>query len=445
MSALARYYMSQGAVVAGYDRTATDLTRALEAEGALVHYADDVRQIPYTCRLKEQTLVVYTPAIPATHSELRWFQERGFTIVKRAEVLGKITAASKGLCVAGTHGKTTTSTMCAHILHQSALDCNAFLGGIAKNYNSNYILAPQSDYAVIEADEYDRSFHHLQPFISVVTATDADHLDIYGTEEAYLEAFRIYASRIAPDGRLIVNTQCSNLIAHCQREQLPLSTYGRTAGDYHAENIRVGNGKIVFDFVSPTESVADVELGQPLLVNIDNAVAAMAMAQLAGCNAEELRYGVQTFRGVDRRFDIKLNTAERALMSDYAHHPKEIARSLESIRQLYDGRRITVVFQPHLYTRTRDFYEEFAEALSLADEVVLCEIYPAREEPIDGISSEIIFERLAPQVEKQLIDSREVSAWAKSHAWDVLVLLGAGDIENSAEEILEEIRRLGNT
>ena len=427
MSAIARYFISKGLVVGGYDKTPSELTLHLEKEGMLIHYEEDVNAIPQACRRKESCLVIYTPAVPAEHQELVWFRENGFEIQKRAQVLGTLTQAHKGLCVAGTHGKTTTSTMCAHIMHQSHLDCNAFLGGISKNYGTNYILS-DSDYVVIEADEFDRSFHWLRPWMSVITSTDPDHLDIYGTKEAYLDGFRHYTELIQPGGALIVRRGLEmkeNLQPDVRRYD-----YGLTEGDFHADNIRIGNGKIVFDFISPIESVANVELGAPIPINIENGVAAMAMAQLNGCTAEELKYGMKTYGGVERRFDFKIKTDKLVFLSDYAHHPKEIYQSAKSIRELYKDKHITAIFQPHLYTRTRDFYKEFAEALSQLDEVVLTDIYPARELPIEGVTSELIYNNLREGVKKEIIRKDEALDFVKNHSFEVLIVLGAGDLDD---------------
>ena len=438
MSAIARYFLSRGLVVAGYDKTPSELTHRLEQEGMLIHYEENVGLIPEACKDKDHCLVIYTPAIPAEHQELVFFRENGFDIQKRAQVLGTLTRQMKGLCVAGTHGKTTTSTMCAHILHQSHLDCNAFLGGISKNYGTNYILSP-SDYVVIEADEFDRSFHWLSPYMSVITSTDPDHLDIYGTKEAYLESFRHYTELIRTDGTLIIHRDLE--MKEALQPGVKRYDYSRDDGDFHAENIRIDNGTITFDFVSPIETVKDIELGQPIPINIENGVAAMAMAQLAGCTADELRQGMKTYQGVDRRFDFKINTKRLVFLSDYAHHPKEIYQSARSLRELYKDRHITAIFQPHLYTRTRDFYKDFAEALSQLDEVILTEIYPARELPIEGVSSQLIYDNLKPGVEKQMIQKADVMSLVKSRSFDVLVVLGAGDLDNQVPEmakVLEE-------
>lgn len=433
MSAIARYFIHRGIVVAGYDKTPSNLTKQLEKEGMLIHYTEDVTEIPHACKDPKTCLVIYTPAIPAEHKELVFFREGGFEIQKRAQVLGTLTRTHKGLCVAGTHGKTTTSTMCAHIMHQSSIDCNAFLGGISKNYGTNYILSNNSDFVVIEADEFDRSFHWLRPWMSVITATDPDHLDIYGTKEAYLESFRHYTELIQPGGALIIHTGLE--MKPNVQEGVKVYEYSLDKGDFHAENIKIDNGNITFDFISPIECVKNVELGNPVPINIVNGVAAMAMAQLNGCTAEELRYGMATYRGVDRRFDFALKNDRHVLISDYAHHPKEIFQSAKSIKQLYSNRKITAIFQPHLYTRTRDFYKDFADALSQLDEVILCDIYPAREQPIPGVTSKLIYDNLAEGVEKSMVKTDEVLDLVKSRDFDVLVILGAGDLDNQVPKI----------
>ena len=432
MSAIARYFIKKGLVVAGYDKTPSDLTKRLETEGMLIHYEENVDEIPHECKKKESCLVIFTPAIPAEHKELTFFRENGFEIQKRAQVLGTLTKSHKGLCVAGTHGKTTTSTMCAHIMHQSHLDCNAFLGGISKNYGTNYILS-DSDFVVIEADEFDRSFHWLRPWMSVITSTDPDHLDIYGTKEAYLESFRHYTELIQPGGALIIHRDLEmkeNIQPDVRRYD-----YSLNEGDFHAENICIENGEITFDFISPIESIKGIQLGQPVPINIENGIAAMAMAQLNGCTAEELKYGMQTYGGVDRRFDFKIKTSKMVFLSDYAHHPKEIYQSAKSIRELYKDKHITAIFQPHLYTRTRDFYKDFADALSQLDEVILTEIYPARELPIEGVTSKLIYDNLKPGVKKEMIQKVDVLNYIKEHDFEVLIVLGAGDLDNQVPQI----------
>lgn len=438
MSALIRFFLSRGKIVAGYDRTPTPLTAQLIKEGAQIHYDDNVDLIPEACKKCETTLVVYTPAVPNDHIELTYFREHGFEIQKRAQVLGTITQSCKGLCVAGTHGKTTTSTMAAHLLHQSSVGCTAFLGGISKNYGTNLLLSKDSPYTVIEADEFDRSFHWLSPWISVITSADPDHLDIYGTEEAYLESFRHYTSLIQPGGVLILHKGLG--ITTNVQPGVTIYSYSRTEGDFHAENIRIGNGEIYIDFVAPTTRINDIRLGVPVSVNIENGVAAMALAHLSGASDEEIKSGMESFQGVDRRFDFKLKNERIVLLSDYAHHPAEVEQSLKSIRELYQGRKITAIFQPHLYTRTQDFYREFADSLSLADEVVLTEIYPARELPIAGVSSELIYNNLRPGIEKTLLNKNEVISFLTDRQVDIVIVLGAGDLESQMPEITELLK-----
>ena len=433
MSAIARFFLHRGVVVAGYDKTPSALTTQLEKEGMLIHYEENIDEIPHACRNQKSALVIYTPAIPADHKELVYFRENGFDVEKRAQVLGMLTRSHKGLCVAGTHGKTTTSTMCAHIMHQSHIDCNAFLGGISKNYSSNYILSKESDFVVIEADEFDRSFHWLRPWMSVITSTDPDHLDIYGTKEAYLESFAHYSSLIQPGGALIIHKDLE-MKARVQ-PGVRVYEYSRDSGDFHAENIVIENGNISFDFISPVENVCGIQLGQPVPINIENSVAAMAMAQLNGCTPEELKYGMKTYRGVDRRFDFKIKNDKVVFLSDYAHHPSEIKQSILSMRALYRDKKLTAVFQPHLYTRTRDFYKDFADSLSLLDEVILVDIYPAREQPIPGVTSKLIYDHLRPGIEKSMCKKEEILDVLSKKDIEVLITLGAGDIDNYVPQI----------
>ena len=435
MSAIARYFLNSGCFVGGYDRTPSALTETLEKEGAVIHYEDDINLIPQECLQKEECLVIYTPAIPSTHSELNYFKGKGFDMQKRAQVLGTLTHSLKGLCAAGTHGKTTTSSMAAHILHQSHVGCNAFLGGITKNYGTNYILSKESPYVVIEADEFDRSFHWLTPWATVITSTDADHLDIYGTEEAYLESFSKYTSLILPGGYLIMHTDLK--MQPNTLEGVTTYSYSRENGDFHAKNIKIGNGRITFDLISPIENIEDIELGVPVAINIDNGIAAIALAQIAGVKADEIRTAMLSFGGVDRRFDFHVRRSDMVYISDYAHHPEEIRQSILSIKQLYEGRRIKAIFQPHLYSRTKDFYQEFADALSLLDDVVLLDIYPAREEPIPGVTSQLIYDNLRSGISKHMCQKQDILDYVKAKDFDVLVTLGAGDIENYAEEITE--------
>ena len=427
MSALARYFLSINKSVAGYDRTATDLTEALNKEGADIHYEDNVAFIPEYCKDPQQTLVVYTPAIPVSHTELCYFRDNQFEIKKRAEVLGIITRYSKGICFAGTHGKTTTSSMAAHLLKQSNVDCNAFLGGILKNYESNLLLSETSEYTVIEADEYDRSFHQLNPYIAVITSADPDHLDIYGTPEAYRESFEHFTSLIRPDGYLIVKKGI-DITPRLQPGVIQYTYSVADGGDFRAENVSIGNGKIIFDFITPMGAVRDVNLGVPAEVNIENAVASMAAAWIVGVTFTELKEAIASFEGPRRRFDFHIKKDNLVLIDDYAHHPTELEASILSVKALYAGRKVTGVFQPHLYSRTRDFIDEFAKALSLLDELILLDIYPAREEPIEGVTSQLILDRVTIK-EKQLCSKEELLLVVKNSTFDIVLMLGAGDID----------------
>ena len=438
MSAIARYFLHKGIVVAGYDKTPSDLTKKLCVEGAKVHYEDNIELIPKECKDKNSCLIVYTPAVPKDHKAVIFFQAGGFEIQKRAQVLGTLTRSLKGLCVAGTHGKTTTSSMAAHILHQSHVDCNAFLGGITKNYGTNYILSHSSPYVVIEADEFDRSFHWLSPYASVITATDADHLDIYNTEEAYLESFQKYTTLIQPNGFLILHENLK--MKASPQKGVTTYTYSREKGDFHAEKVKIGNGEISFDLVSPLGDIQGIQLGVPVAINIENGIAAMALAQISGVTSEEIKAAMASFQGVDRRFDFRIRSDKMVYLSDYAHHPAEIRQSIISIKQLYEGKHIKAIFQPHLYTRTRDFYKDFADSLSLLDDIVIVDIYPAREKPIPGITSALIYDNLRPGVQKQLCTKDEICDIVRQGGFDVLVTLGAGDIEDYADKITEILR-----
>ena len=435
MSALVRFFLSKGKDVSGYDRTPTELTERLNQEGASIHYEDNVKLIPQNFMDKETTLIVYTPAVPDSHTELTFFREHGFNIMKRSQVLGMLTKTGKGLCVAGTHGKTTTSTMAAHLLHQSPVGCNAFLGGISKNYDTNLLLSDTSDYIVIEADEFDRSFHWLTPYASVITATDADHLDIYGTKEAYLESFQHYTTLIQPGGALILHEGLE--LQPKLQEGVRQYTYSKDSGDFHAANIRIGGGEIFFDLVSPFGNIQDIQLGVPVLINIENGIAAMALAQLSGANAEEIKHGMASFKGVDRRFDFKIKNDRIAFLSDYAHHPEEIRQSILSLRALYPDKKLTAIFQPHLYSRTADFYKEFADSLSLLDEVILTEIYPAREKPIPGVTSKLIYDNLRPGIEKSICRKEDLLRLLPQKSLDVLIVLGAGDLNDYVPQITD--------
>ena len=438
MSNLARYFMAKGKNVAGYDRTATDLTKELIKEGAEIHYIDDINLIPDFCKDKSNTLVVYTPAVPSDNEEVKYFTENGFTFQKRAQVLGTITRSGKALCCAGTHGKTTTSSMLAHILRQSHLDTSAFLGGILKNYDNNLIISDKSEYIVVEADEYDRSFHWLHPYMALITSVDPDHLDIYGTEEEYLKSFEHFTSLIHPGGILVIkhNAKLSPKIA----EGVKVYTYSQDKGDFHTRNIKIGNGEIYFDFVTPKETIENIWLGVPVKINIENSIGSMALAWLNGVTADEMRHAMATFQGAKRRFDFILKTDKIVMIDDYAHHPEELSASISSIKELYPDRKVTGIFQPHLYSRTRDFADQFAESLSLLDELILLDIYPAREEPIEGVTSKIIFDKVT--CPKTLRNKEELLPLLEKRTdLDVLLTVGAGDIDQLLEPIKEVLEK----
>ena len=440
MSALARYFAAKGFRVLGYDRTPSPLTQAIEAEGIEVRYDDSLESVK---RLDvSTTVVVRTPAVPEDFAVYVWLKEQGFQILKRAEVLGLVTRSARALCVAGTHGKTTTSTMLAHILQGSHVGTNAFLGGIANNYGTNLLLDDKSDLVVVEADEFDRSFHHLTPHISVITSMDPDHLDIYGTEEAYRESFAKYASLVQE--ALVVK---KGLALNAGSLQAKVYTYavGEKA-DFYADNVRVKDGEIWFDFYTLSGKVADIQLGVPVWVNIENGVAAMAVAWLMGATEEELREGMRSFMGVYRRFNIHLNTPQVAYVDDYAHHPMELKATIESVRRLYPERHVIGVFQPHLYSRTRDFAEGFAEVLSELDEVALLPIYPAREEPIAGVTSEWLMEKISakralvmPTILAKYLRERVKGCIAQGKDC-VVITMGAGDIDRQVENIKKSLK-----
>ncbi len=438
MSALARYFYTKGFRVAGYDRTETKLTSDLQAEGIAVCFDEAVNQIPTRYTKPENTLVVITPAIPQNHPQLKYFQENNFTIQKRAQVLGNITRQSKGICIAGTHGKTTTSTITAHLLYQSQVSCNAFLGGIANNYNSNLLLSSESNLVVIEADEYDRSFHQLSPYMAVITSADPDHLDIYETANAFRESFEHFTSLIRAGGALIMRKGI-DIVPKLQKG-VKLYTYSMDeGGDFCAENIRTAKGEIRFDFVTPTDRINDVRLGVPVRINVENSVAAMALAWLNGVSSDEIRTGISSFSGIYRRFNVVYKTDKLVFMDDYAHHPSELKASISSIRNLYPDRKITGIFQPHLYSRTRDFAPAFAEALSQLDELILLDIYPARELPIEGVDSELIL-RDVKLKNKTLCSKENLLPLLKEKELDVLVTFGAGDIDKLVPLIKEQLK-----
>lgn len=439
MAALERYFLAKGKNVAGYDRTPTALTDELRAEGVGISFEENPDSIPAPFRNPSDTLVVYTPAVPADMPILAWFRDNGFDILKRAAVLGLITRNSRSLCFAGTHGKTTTSSMAAHILNSGSVGCNAFLGGELINYGTNFLLSPSSDFSVIEADEFDRSFHHLTPYIAVITATDPDHLDIYGTEEAYLESFAHFTELIRPDGALIIHENLK--LKPRPQEGVRVYTYSRDKGDFHAAYVRRAPGTITFDLVTPRGTIRNINLGVPVEVNVENAIAAAAICLTSAWDPEIVRQAINSYRGTKRRFETHLkehNGTGHVIIDDYAHHPEEIRKSIESVKALYPGRHLTVAFQPHLYTRTRDFAPEFADALSAADSLILLDIYPAREKPIEGVSSEIIFENVKCG-DKILISKEKLVETLKNRNFDILLTLGAGDINTFIPEIIASL------
>lgn len=446
MSALVRYFLSKGDDVAGYDLTPSPLTKALTEEGALIHYEDDPELIPEPFRSLD-TLVVFTPAVPRDHRELNFFIHQGNRVIKRAELLGDLTRRERGLCVAGTHGKTTTSTLLAHLLRSSHVDCHAFLGGISNNYQTNCLISEKSDYAVIEADEFDRSFHHLSPYIAVITSADPDHLDIYHTAEAYRESFEHFTSLISQEGALVMKKGIP--VTPRLKEGTRLFTYTTDDedADFWGDHIEIREGHLFFDWHYPAldgqpAGSLHVELGVPLLINVENAVAAMAVAYLCGAQLDELSQGVASFRGVYRRFDRLIDDPRCVLIDDYAHHPNELDPSIRSVRQLYPDRKILGIFQPHLYSRTQDFYREFAHSLDQLDEVILLDIYPARELPIPGVTSHLIAEAMEHKdvvvlpKEGLLPHLRSLSVLP-----EVILMVGAGDIDRLVPQVAEEIRQ----
>lgn len=446
MSALVRYFLSKGDDVAGYDLTPSPLTKALTEEGALIHYEDDPELIPEPFRSPD-TLVVFTPAVPRDHRELNFFIHQGNRVIKRAELLGDLTRRERGLCVAGTHGKTTTSTLLAHLLRSSHVDCHAFLGGISNNYQTNCLISEKSDYAVIEADEFDRSFHHLSPYIAVITSADPDHLDIYHTAEAYRESFEHFTSLISSEGALVMKKGIPVTPRLKDGTRLFTYTTGDEEADFWGDHIEIREGHLFFDWHYPAldgqpAGTLHVELGVPLLINVENAVAAMAVAYLCGARLDELSQGVASFRGVYRRFDRLIDDPRCVLIDDYAHHPNELDPSIRSVRQLYPDRKILGIFQPHLYSRTQDFYREFAHSLDQLDEVILLDIYPARELPIPGVTSHLIAEAMEHKdvvvlpKEGLLPHLRSLRALP-----EVILMVGAGDIDRLVPQVAEEIRQ----
>ena len=437
MSALARYFASQGIAVSGYDRTSTELTLALENEGIAVHYHDDPALLPANLAISD-SLIVYTPAVPASHKELNVLIDRGFSIHKRAEVLGIICNSRRTIAVAGTHGKTSVSTMTAHILKSSKIGCAAFMGGISKNYQTNLLLnSTGSDWMVAEADEFDRSFLHLKPELAVITSMDADHLDIYGSHEKVIESFQLFAGQIRKNGSLLLKKGLR--LADNQAAHYKTFTYSITeSADFCAENIELKNGFYQFDLQTPDVRIEKLVLNYPGLLNVENSVAASALALLAGVEPEDIRRALASYSGVKRRFDIHLNNGNFVLIDDYAHHPEELRATIQSVREIYRDRTLIGVFQPHLYSRTKDFAGDFAASLDLLDEVVLLDIYPARELPIKGVSSEIIFNQLKNK-NKVLCTKAQLPELAGAFKPGIVIMMGAGDIDTLVEPVKEQL------
>jgi UDP-N-acetylmuramate--alanine ligase len=441
MSALALYFLKGGYTIAGYDRTESRLTQSLTEQGCKVSYEDDIYYLPSTFRLvsdKDKVLIVYTPAIPATNLILSYFRDNGYRLYKRSEILGEISVNTDTLAIAGTHGKTTVSTMIAHLLKQSHVDCSAFLGGISKNYNSNLLLG-ESRFTVMEADEFDRSFHRLKPLMAVVTSLDADHLDIYGDQETMIGAYNEFCKKIRRGGKLVVNHKIRNKII--VPEGITCFTYGLDSGsDYQSLNIELVNDYYRFNLRTPLTTIEDLHFAFPGLINIENFTAAIAIAIMCGVTEQEIRKGVMLFQGVRRRFDIRINEQGLTYIDDYAHHPEEIRACIKSVKEYYRGRRITGIFQPHLFSRTRDHADGFAEILDELDEIILLPVYPAREQPIEGVTSELILNKLKSG-NKRLLDKSDIPSKLDVSNLDILLTIGAGDIDTLVGPIEEKIRK----
>lgn len=441
MSAIARYFKSKGYDVAGYDRTESKLTKELQNEGIPVSFSDELDDIPEKYTKADKTLVIVTPAIPKDNILLNYFKSNNFEIRKRAEILGEITKDNKAICIAGTHGKTTVSTIVAHLLYQSGVSCSAFLGGIANNYNTNLLLSKESNLVVIEADEYDRSFHYLSPYMALITSADPDHLDIYGTPAAFRESFEHFTSLIRPGGALLIHKNVDITV----KTEKGIKTYSYSLNDkdsdFYADNIHLKNGEFCFDFVTPTSRINDVRLKSPIRINVENSVAAMALAWLNGVSQDELRTGISSYIGVYRRFNVVYKSDRLFYIDDYAHHPSELKASISSIREAFPNRKITAIFQPHLYSRTRDFANEFADVLSGLDQLVLLDIYPAREKPIKGVDSEMILDKVKI-ADKKKYSKEELINRIKDLDPDILVSFGAGDIDALVPLIKEQLKEI---
>jgi UDP-N-acetylmuramate--alanine ligase len=438
MSALARYFKANHFFVAGYDRTSTKLTNELVEEGIDILFEDNIDLIPVRCKDKDTSLIVYTPAIPEDHKQLNFFLDTGFVVKKRAAVLGLLTARQKGVCVAGTHGKTTISTMVSHLLKQSKVDCSAFLGGVSQNYQTNLLLSSTSEYVVLEADEFDRSFLHLTPYLALISSADADHLDIYGNDSSVKESFQEFASLVKEGGVLLTKKEIT--LDFPQKQNVNHYTYSLSDTDAHfyADNIRLKDGLYLFDLVTPEDCLTDLYLGIPGLVNVENAVGACAAAWILGAEYKELKNALPDFCGIRRRFDYRIKSNNLVLIDDYAHHPEEINATIKSVRALYPDKKLTGVFQPHLYSRTNDFYKEFAASLEQLDEVLMLDIYPAREEPMEGVSSNMILDLIDLPV-KGLCKKEELLHRIKALKPEVLLMMGAGDIDKEIDYVAENL------
>lgn len=430
MSAIARYFNAIGKNVAGYDKTPSKLTLSLENEGIKINYKDILSEIPLEFTNVNTTLLVYTPAIPKEHKQLNFFKENKFNIYKRAEILGFLSKDKKSIGIAGTHGKTTVSTITAHILKQSSLDCSAFLGGISRNYESNLLLSEKSDFMVLEADEFDRSFLHLTPEIAVVTSMDADHLDIYGNKEELEKCFQEYVDKIKPGGSLIYKKG----LKLKNNNKINFYTYSVSEkSDFYPLNLELQEGYFRFDLSCPDRVIEDLHFSYPGRINVENAIAASAAAYLSGVSDQEIKNALNSFEGVWRRFDYHIKTDDLIYIDDYAHHPKELRETINSVREIYPSKKITGIFQPHLFSRTRDFADDFSSSLSLLDEVILLDIYPAREEPIENVSSEMLVAKISSKV--HLTNTKSLLEYLKTIEVEVLLTLGAGDIDKLVNEI----------